>query len=322
MGYVTTLITYRSRSTVLEQLLSRPPLLTYNHSIPLTANGPLPYAYNELLIQAIPSSCYKMKPPISALTNGNVITPETIAHQLTNDHKVKVAGIDCDGVLRGKIMSREKFLASLEDGFGMSSAIFAWDMHDMLYVEEGSISSEKDGYGDFIAEVDLSSFRRLPFEDNIPFFLLRFKLNGVPVFADGRSLIQSTAENLARKGMRGLAGGMSRLCLNSSAQANFDTVELEFTNFETPSQDGYGISGGRQNLAGFLDTNPPRALRPLTGGMFGYSVSRPIMTKEYFHSIYNKAKELGCPIEGWHTESGPGVYEAVSSAHRRVRDNQ
>ena len=72
----------------------------------------------------------------------------------------------------------------------MSSAIFAWDMHDVLYAEEGPISSEKDGYGDFIAEVDLSSFRRLPFEDNIPFFLLKFKLNGVPVFADSAELFR------------------------------------------------------------------------------------------------------------------------------------
>lgn len=157
-----------------------------------------------------------MKPSNSPLTNGNLITPETIARQLINDHKAKVAGIDCDGVLRGKIMSQEKFLASLDGGFGMSSAIFAWDMHDMLHVEEGSISSEKDGYGDFIAEVDLTSYRRLPFEDNIPFFLLKFKLNGVPVFADGRSLIQSTTEDMAKKGIRGLAGGMSRPFLNSS----------------------------------------------------------------------------------------------------------
>lgn len=39
------------------------------------------------------------------------------------------------------------------------------------------------------------------------------------------------------------------------------------------------------------------------------------MTKEYFHSIYDKANELGCSIEGWHTESGPGVYEAVRPIH-------
>lgn len=45
--------------------------------------------------------------------------------------------------------------------------------------------------------------------------------------------------------------------------------------------------------------------------MFGYSISRPVMSKGYFHDIYDKSLEAGCPIEGWHTESGPGVYEAV-----------
>lgn len=149
-----------------------------------------------------------MKPSTCDGVNSVANTPENIAQELINDHKVKVAGIDCDGVLRGKITSKEKFLSSLEDGFGMSSAIFAWDMHDVLYAEEGSTSSEKDGYGDFIAEVDLSSFRRLPFENNIAFFLLRFKLDGVPVLADGRNLTQSTAEKMAMSGMQGLAGGM------------------------------------------------------------------------------------------------------------------
>lgn len=53
---------------------------------------------------------------------------DTITRLLASDTGVKVAGIDFDGVLRGKIMSKEKFLASLKGGFGMSSAIFGWDM--------------------------------------------------------------------------------------------------------------------------------------------------------------------------------------------------
>ncbi|ETS76931.1 hypothetical protein PFICI_10805 [Pestalotiopsis fici W106-1] len=234
------------------------------------------------------------------------VTITNIAQQLDQDDKVKVGGIDCDGVIRGKIMSKEKFLSSLEDGFGMSSAIFAWDMHDVLYTQKNSIANEKGGHGDFIAEIDLSSYRRLPFESNIPFFLLRFKIDNVPVFADGRSIARSTTLTLANKGMRGLAG-----------------VELEFMNFQTPGQDGYESLGQRPNLASFLDANAPRALRPITGGMFGYSVSRPLMTKDYFHSIYDVAKELGCPIEGWHTESGPGVYEAALavSSSERMADN-
>jgi glutamine synthetase len=33
-------------------------------------------------------------------------------------HYVKVAGIDVDGILRGKIMSRSKFNSAKSDGFG------------------------------------------------------------------------------------------------------------------------------------------------------------------------------------------------------------
>jgi len=38
--------------------------------------------------------------------------------------KVKVAGVDVDGVLRGKYMSTEKFLSAVSaDGFGFCSVI-------------------------------------------------------------------------------------------------------------------------------------------------------------------------------------------------------
>jgi glutamine synthetase len=45
-------------------------------------------------------------------------TKESITALLEHDDKVKVAGIDIDGVLRGKIMSKTKFLSSIPDGFG------------------------------------------------------------------------------------------------------------------------------------------------------------------------------------------------------------
>jgi glutamine synthetase len=93
-------------------------------------------------------------------------------------------------------------------------------------------------------------------------------------------------------------------------------VELEFFNFQTPSEDGYDV--GRPDVAAFLKGNHASKLRPLTQGMFGYSVSRPLMSKDYFHSIYDTALAMGCPLEGWHTESGPGVYEAVSHRPRPV----
>ncbi|KAK7424431.1 hypothetical protein QQX98_000396 [Neonectria punicea] len=88
-------------------------------------------------------------------------------------------------------------------------------------------------------------------------------------------------------------------------------VELEFMNYQTPTQDGYHDPHGRHNLAAFLSSNSPSALRTLTSGSFGYSASRPIMAKTYFHDIFDMSIKLDCPIEGWHTESGQSVYEAA-----------
>ncbi|KXH27468.1 glutamine synthetase [Colletotrichum salicis] len=166
--------------------------------------------------------------------------------------KLRVAGVDADGVLRGKIMSKEKFLSSISTGFGMSSAIFAWDIHDVLFTTKTEIARGEDGFADFIAYLDLASFRRLPTEDNIPFFLLRRPLR---------------------------------------------------TAMGPPKQD--------RILAAFLENNTPGALRPLTGGKFGYSSARPIVSKRYFHDIFDHSGRAGCALEGWHTESGPGVFEAV-----------
>lgn len=48
--------------------------------------------------------------------------------------------------------------------------------------------------------------------------------------------------------------------------------------------------------------------------MFGYSTTRPLANKGYFHQIFDTGDDINCQVEGWHTESGPGVFEAVSLA--------
>jgi glutamine synthetase len=37
------------------------------------------------------------------------------------------AVIDVDGVLRGKIMAKDKFISAAKDGFGFCGVIFGWD---------------------------------------------------------------------------------------------------------------------------------------------------------------------------------------------------
>ena len=41
--------------------------------------------------------------------------------------KVKVAGSDIDGILRGKYIHRDKFFSAVESGFGFCDVVFGWD---------------------------------------------------------------------------------------------------------------------------------------------------------------------------------------------------
>jgi hypothetical protein len=52
--------------------------------------------------------------------------------------------------------------------------------------------------------------------------------------------------------------------------------------------------------------------------MFGYSVTRPMATKDFFYDVFDQSALFKCDIEGWHTESGPGVFEAVSISDTRI----
>ena len=128
---------------------------------------------------------------------------------LRHDTKVKVAGVDVDGMLRGKLISKKKFLSIASDGFGFCSVIFGWDMHDQTYFKELKISNKENGYRDIIAVPDLSSFRRIPWEDDVPFFLVSFldPETKEPVSACPRGLLKTTVDKLEKRGFGAMAGG-------------------------------------------------------------------------------------------------------------------
>ncbi|KAK3841720.1 MAG: glutamine synthetase [Linnemannia gamsii] len=207
---------------------------------------------------------------------------EEIKTLLENDVRIKVAGIDLDGILRGKIMAKTKFLSVLESGFGFCSIVFGWDMHDKTYPEELSVSNAANGYKDMIAIPDLSTFRRIPWENNIPFFLLSFfdPKTRAPLAVCPRGVLKRVTDELASHGWEAMCG-----------------IELEFYNFkETPD-----------TMAAKGYTNP----EALTPGMFGYSLLRPSLHQDYFYDIFDQCRDFGVNIEGFHTETGPGVYEAA-----------
>ena len=57
------------------------------------------------------------------------MTNDQIIEEIKNypGKKVKVAVTDIDGILRGKVMHVDKFLSSLEGGFGFCNVVFGWD---------------------------------------------------------------------------------------------------------------------------------------------------------------------------------------------------
>lgn len=136
------------------------------------------------------------------------LTYDDLPELLKSDISVKVAGADIDGVLRGKLMSKKKFLSIAKSGFGFCSVIFGWDMHDQTYFRELKISNAENGYRDILAEVDLSSYRRIPWENNVPFFLCSFREpDGESLSACPRSLLERACAKLDAKGVGALAGG-------------------------------------------------------------------------------------------------------------------
>ncbi|EEH22092.2 hypothetical protein PABG_04303 [Paracoccidioides brasiliensis Pb03] len=224
------------------------------------------------------------------------ITLESLPAVLERDTRVKLAGIDADGILRGKLVSKKKFLSVAQNGFGFCSVIFGWDMHDQTYFKDLGISNKENGYRDMVAVPDLSSFRRIPWEDNVPFFLVSFfdPDTHAPISACPRGLLRTAAEKIEKLGYRAMVG-----------------AEYEFHQYRAPSTSPGGFERNSSATAAFLKENPVTALQPLTEGMFGYSLTRTVHNQEYFYAIFNMCQAFQCDIESWHTESGPGVFEAA-----------
>ena len=196
-----------------------------------------------------------------------------------NCDKIKFAVTDVDGVLRGKIISLNKFEKAIKNGVGFCNVIFGWDMNDECYMN-GDVSGWHTGYPDAFATIDLKTRRTISWQDNIPFFLADF----------------SNAPEVAAACPRTLLKQIKQLSEELGFTAMF-SKEFEWFNFiETP-----------QTLSDKHFTN----LKPLTPGMFGYSLLRTSQNNAFYYDIFNLLKSFNVPLEGLHTETGDGVYEAA-----------
>ena len=78
----------------------------------------------------------------------------------------------------------------------------------MTYSRELKISNKENGYRDLIAIPDIQSFRRIPWEHNVPFFLVSFfdPDTKEPVCACPRGLLRKVLAKFQDEGYVAMAG--------------------------------------------------------------------------------------------------------------------
>lgn len=193
---------------------------------------------------------------------------------------VKLGVTDMDGVIRGKYISTDKFLSVLKGELGFCDVVFGWDMNDQAY-DNTSYTGWHSGYPDAKVKLVMNSFRKIPWEKDTPFFLGEFvTANEEPLEICPRQLLKKITAQTSALGYT----------------AKF-SQEFEWFNFaETPKS--FAEKEGRH-------------LTPLTPGMFGYSLLRSSEKNDFCRDLFTQLTAFTIPLEGLHTETGPGVYEAA-----------
>jgi glutamine synthetase len=212
------------------------------------------------------------------------VHPALKAVEKSGAQKVKVAVSDIDGILRGKYLHIDKFKGAAEPypagGFGFCDVVFGWDSSDQCY-DNTSVTGWQHGFPDALARLDLDTARNVPWDDNVPFFIGEFiNSDGTPHSLCPRQTLKKVLKRAEKMGVNPMCG-----------------MEFEWFNFLENSHSWESKKG----------VGPT----PLTPGMFGYSLLRMNQNREFFNAIQDEMLQFGVPIEGLHTETGPGVYEAA-----------
>lgn len=185
---------------------------------------------------------------------------------------------DMDGVFRAKTISTEKFEKSLKEGIGFCNVIFGWDINDACY-DNNSLVGWHTGYPDVQATLDPESRRTMPWDGDRSLFIADLSSSGLSEICP-RNLLFRVANKAEQMGFTAKASS-----------------EFEWYNFaETPVS---------------LDQKSYSDPTPITPGMFGYSMLRAGQYAPYVRELLTQLYRFDIPLEGLHTETGDGVYEAA-----------
>ena len=216
-----------------------------------------------------------------ALGVATVEDAERLVQASTLSH-IKIGLSDVDGVMLGKYVRRDKFLAALRGGLAFCDVVFGWDLDDQLY-DNTKYTGWHTAYPDAKLRIVPSTCRRLPLEqgpggEDMLLFLAEFE--GPAADICPRRLLHRTLDRAAGMGFEVYAA-----------------LEYEFFMFrETPHS---------------VRAKHYRDMENWTPGNFGYSVLRSTVQGDFYRKLLDMCERMDMPIEGLHTETGPGVLEAA-----------
>src|ERR1019366_1205659 len=192
---------------------------------------------------------------------------------------VKFGVFDGDGILRGKYLSREKFLSAIDNGTGFCNVVLGWDSNDQLF-DNIRYTGWHTAYPDAAVRVLPETRREIPFEPKTALFL--------------GEVAGAAVAGCARATLRRVLARAREMGYTVSAAAEFEFFMFQETP-ESVREKGY------------------RELQTLTPGYFGYSVLRSSVHAQFHQELLDLCQTMRFPIEGLHTETGPGVLEAALS---------
>lgn len=217
----------------------------------------------------------------------NAVNSAVQAKQIVEERDLKhvaVGVFDMDGILRGKYMSRDKFLSAIDSGFGFCDVVLGWDSQDQLY-DNVRLTGWHTGYPDAPVRLLPETCRETPWQDGALIFLGEFA---------------GQAEEICPR-------GVLRRVLDRAERSDFICragFEYEFFLFhETPES---------------IREKNYRNLTPMAPGFFGYSALRSSVHSDFYTDLLDACRLMDMELEGLHEETGPGVLEAAIAVSKGV----
>ena len=202
---------------------------------------------------------------------------------------------DIDGILRGKYLHKDKFESAVEGGFGFCDVVFGWDCHDSVLRQHDAhrlaqgLSRRARAHRPRHASQRAVGRRRR---------LLPRRVRRTP---DGRRRFPLCPRQVLKRVLE----ARREARLHADVRHRVRVVQLH------------------RDAADRGPTSRASDPTPLTPGMFGYSLLRANQIARVLQGAdRTRWRAFGVPIEGLHTETGPGVYEAAILFSRGARSRR